>query len=123
MPAISIRITNLEAIRSAFAKSPVLMTRELDKAIKTSVFAIERDSKLRTPVDTGRLRSSHQSTFTPLKGVLEPTAEYAIYVHQGTRYMKGRPFLLEAVQGNEVKVQQNFKDAVQNVLDQIGRAT
>lgn len=123
MPNIAIRITNLEAIRSAFAKSPVLMARELDKAIKTSVFAIERDSKIRTPVDTGRLRSSHQSTFTPLKGVLEPRAEYAIYVHQGTRYMKGRPFLLQAVQSNEVKVQQNFRDAVQNVLDQIGRAT
>ena len=123
MPTISVRITNLEAIRAAFSRSPVLMTRELNKAIKTSLFAIERDSKLRTPVDTGRLRASHQTTFSPLRGVLEPTAEYAIYVHEGTRYMRARPFLLQSVQKNESVVQRNFESAVQNVLDEIGDRT
>ena len=123
MPAISVRITNLGAIRAAFNKAPVLMTRELDKAIKRSVFAIERDSKMRTPVDTGRLRASHRSTFTPLRGELSTNTNYDVYVHQGTRYMKGRPYMLSAVQSNEVKVNQEFQHAVQTVLDEIGRAT
>lgn len=123
MPQISVRVTNLDAIRAAFSKSPVLMTRELNKAIKTSIFAIERDSKINTPVDTGRLRSSHQTMFSSLRGVLEPTAEYAIYVHEGTRYMRARPFLLRAVESNQDKVDRYFTDAVQNVLDEIGSRT
>lgn len=123
MPQISVRITNLAEIRAAFSKSPVLMTRELNKAIKTSIYAIERDSKINSPVDTGRLRSSHQSRFSSLRGELEPTAEYAIYVHEGTRYMRARPFLLQAVESNDEKVQRYFTDAVDNVLEAIGRAT
>lgn len=123
MPQISVRITNLDAIRRAFSKAPVAMTRELNKAIRRSLIVIERDSKIGTPVDTGRLRASHRSVFTQLKGVLSTNTNYDVYVHDGTRYIKGRPYMLNAVQSNESKVDREFHTAVQNVLDEIGRAT
>ena len=118
---VNVKITNLEEIRSAFSKAPIEMTKELNKAIRTSIIAIEGQSKLNSPVLTGRLRASHASLFSNLRGETGPNTNYAIFVHEGTRYMKARPFLLEAVKTQENKIEQNFKDAVQNVLDKIGR--
>jgi HK97 gp10 family phage protein len=123
MPEIQIQIKNIAEIKRAFIKSPILMTRELNKAIKTSVIEISRDSRSNTPVDTGRLRSSTYELFTNLKGELGTNVAYDIFVHEGTRYMRPRPYLRKAVEKNEERVQTNFEKAVQNVLDQIGSET
>jgi HK97 gp10 family phage protein len=62
---------------------------------------IETASKARCPVDTGRLRSSINWRLEFRGGVLTAiigtNVEYAIYVHEGTRYMPGRPFLVEGM--------------------------
>jgi len=123
MPQISVKIENLAEIRAAFSKAPTLMAKNLDKAIKASTLLIERQSKINTPVRTGFLRSSHKTSFSPLRGVLEPMANYAVYVHEGTRYMKARPFLKEAVDSENNQVQDQFKNAVQDTLDEIARQT
>lgn len=56
------------------------------------------------PVDTGRLRASIGVSQSFGAGgattTVEATADYGIYVHQGTRYMRARPFLTEGL--NEV---------------------
>ena len=61
----------------------------------------ETASKARCPVDTGRLRGSINWRIVLEGGVLTAiigtNVEYAIYVHEGTRYMAGRPFLVEGV--------------------------
>lgn len=121
MPGIKITITNIQQIKAAFDIAPVEMTRELNKAIQQSIFSITRDSKINTPVDTGRLRASHQTLFGLLKGEVGTHVNYDFYVHYGTRYMKARPFLLQAVKSNETKIDKFFTDAVQKVLDEIGR--
>lgn len=118
---VQVRITNIAEIRAAFSKAPAEMTRQLNNAIRLSIFDIERDSKMNTPVATGFLRSSHQTMFRNLYGEVSPSANYAIFVHEGTRYMRKRPFLLEATQSKEGAVQRNFEGAVQNVFDKIGR--
>jgi len=118
---VSVRITNIAEIRAAFGRAPAEMTRQLNNAIRLSIFDIERASKMGTPVATGFLRSSHQSMFRNLYGEVSPSANYAIFVHEGTRYMRKRPFLLEATQSKESAVNKNFEGAVQNVLDKIGR--
>lgn len=121
MPTVHVTIKNLPQIRAAFGKAPRLMVKKLDDAIKKSAFLIERESKTRTPVLTGRLRASHQTTYAPLQATIEPTAEYAIYVHEGTRFMRARPFLLEGVQAAEKSVQKFFTDAVKEALDEVAR--
>lgn len=121
MVEVKISIKNMAEIRRAFGQSPRLTVKALNRAIQKSVFTIERDSKKNTPVDTGYLRASHRSLFSNLKGVIEPRADYAIYVHEGTRRMRPRRFLFNAVESNEAKVQQYFRDEVQGVLDDIAR--
>lgn len=123
MPTVSVQIKNLPQIRAAFRKAPALTVRRVNDAIKKSAFNIERESKIRTPVLTGFLRASHQTRFSMLKGEIEPMANYAGYVHWGTRRMRGRPFLLQAVETSEHAIQRFFTEAVQMVLDEIARDT
>lgn len=122
MADIQIKITNLPEIRSAFRQSPVLMTRELNKAIKSTTVLVQRRSMMNTPVDTGRLRASHYTKFSPLRGEVGTNTEYDIFVHEGTRFMKSRPYLRKAVEGSP-EIDGFFTDAVNSVLSEIGKRT
>lgn len=123
MASINVTIKNLPEIKRAFAKSPRLMTRELNLAIKKSIFTIERKSMINTPVDTGRLRASHSTIFGSLRGQVNTNTNYDIFVHEGTRFMKARPFMLQAVNSSSMEIDKYFTDAVDNVLNEIGRST
>lgn len=120
---IKISIANLPEIKAAFGQAPALMRRELNTAIKKSIFTIQSQSMRNTPVLTGRLRASTSSQFQDLKGTIGTHTNYDIFVHNGTRYMKARPYLKDAVESESEVVQRFFTLAVNNVLSQIGRAT
>lgn len=119
--SITIEIKNLEDIKSAFRKSPVLMAGNLNKAIRKSLFIIQGDSMKNSPVRTGRLRASHTTLFSSLKGSLTPNVNYAFWVHDGTKYMHARPFLENSVKSNQSSVDINFEKAVRDTLYQIAR--
>lgn len=121
MPNIQVKITNLAEIQAAFKKAPMTMARNLQTAITRSALAVQRQSMINSPVLTGYLRASHQSIFEPLKATIQPMANYAIYVHEGTSRMEARPFLLEAVESETENINDNFHKAVQDTLDEIAK--
>lgn len=123
MPDIAIKIKNLPQIKAAFNKAPFLMTKELNTAIKKSIFTIQSKSMVNTPVLTSRLRSSHKSMFQNLRGEVATNTDYDVYVHWGTRFMKARPFMLQAVESSDAEVNRFFTKAVDDVLSKIGKAT
>jgi hypothetical protein len=106
----------------AFLVSPAVMTKNLNLAIRRVTLNISRDSKKFTPVKTGFLKASHETRFTNLKGVLEPTAKYAYWVHEGTGFMKARPFLADAVEVNEGFTDAEFEKAVEDTLETLARS-
>lgn len=63
---------------------------------------VETAAKAHCPVDTGRLRSSITWWLTDdggnVEGWVGTNVEYAIYVHEGTIYMVGRPFLVDGLE-------------------------
>lgn len=120
---IQIKITNLPQIKAAFNRAPGLMTDELNKAIKKSIFTVQADSMRNTPVLTGRLRASHTSMFANLKGSVYTNVNYDHWVHDGTKYMEARPFMQQAVDSDNRQVQSFMTKAVDNVLAKIGKAT
>lgn len=122
MPQYTIKIENLAEIKAAFKKSPEKMLKNLTKAIAKSTLQIERESKGYTPVDTGYLRASHRVTLEPLRGEVQPMADYAFFVHEGTRYQSAQPFLAEGVASSEENVKEYFTKAVQDTLDEIARS-
>ncbi len=133
MPDISIKITNLPQIKAAFGRAPDLMAAELNKAIAKTVFRIKKSEfsqykQLGIRVITSGLWTSLErgQYFSNLRGEVganvtgSPGVNYALFVHSGTRFMKARPFLENAVDENAAPTENDFKDAVQNVLDKIG---
>ncbi|CAB4151825.1 hypothetical protein UFOVP585_38 [uncultured Caudovirales phage] len=123
MAEINIEISNLAEIKSAFRKAPEQMVKELNTAIKKSVVLIGRGSRRNTPVDTGRLRASTYEKFSPLAGEVGTNTTYDAFVHEGTRFMRGRPYLAMAVQSASYDIDKFFIDAVENVLIKIGEST
>lgn len=62
---------------------------------------VQTEARRRCPVDTGRLRASIGVTLTaaPAGFAVRVGSDviYARYVHDGTRYMRPRPFLTDAL--------------------------
>ena len=123
MPSIAITISNIGQIKRVFSLAPEKMVRELNIAIKKSVIRIQADSMRNTPVKTGRLRASHMSLFENLKGVLQTNTNYDRFIHDGTRYMKARPYMYNAVQSNKDNTSDYFLTSVEKVLAEIAKDT
>lgn len=135
MPNINVTITNLPQIKAAFSKAPAQMTKELNLAIRKAVLKIQGQESLDyrslgiRVITGGLINSIRRGTyFSNLRGEVGPNVTgsqgvgYAIYVHEGTKYMRSRPFLYNAVQDSRNYTEEVFKRAVQNVLDDIGRS-
>lgn len=120
---IKVEVKNLEQIKMALAKMPREMVPALGDAITKSAFRVEREAKILSPVDTGRLRSSINTSygFGPL-GIgakVATNTEYAIFVHEGTARMKARPFMKQAVELAKRDIGGFFDMAVEKVIKNI----
>lgn len=146
MAEIQITIKNLPQIKRAFGMSPLTMRKNLAKAMNKTVLTVGSKATVNAPVDTGRLRSSilggsykaghgrAGGSFTTNYGVglassnvltasVGSNVEYALFVHEGTRYMRARPFLRKAVESSQAEVDGYFLTSVQQTLDEIARQT
>lgn len=63
--------------------------------------AVRSGAVARCPVDTGRLRASIRWSLAKdaqgLVAIVGTDVKYAVYVHEGTRFMAARPFLRDAL--------------------------
>lgn len=121
MTTFNIHIEGLDKFIAALNQSPEIVKKYLNNAIRKSIIDIQSTAVPVTPIDTGRLRSSYEIEFGDLRGSTGPTAEYAIYVHEGTRYMKGRPFLKQALDNNVAKIEQTINSQLNQALEEIAR--
>lgn len=125
MPQVQIKIKNADEIRRAFSQAPNLMNRELKDALNRSAITVQGRSMQNTPVITGRLRSSHvfavSGSGMGMQAVVYPTANYGIFVHEGTRFQRPQPFLKDGLESSADEIQGYFQKATQNVFDKISR--
>jgi len=120
---VNVEIKNIAQIKAAFRRSPYIMTKNLSGAIRRVSAKVQSQSIKITPVRTGFLRRSHETRFeSPLRAIVKPTANYAYYVHEGTKFMTARPFLADAVEITQGFTDTEFEKAVQDTLDTIGRS-
>ncbi|TAL08217.1 MAG: hypothetical protein EPO02_13600 [Nitrospirae bacterium] len=107
------------------------MLKELGNAIKKTLITIQGETIRNVHparginIITGGLLSATERPplFTQLKGVYAVDIEYAKFVHDGTRFMKARPFLQNAVNTEQELTDKFFSEAVNNVLSKIGKDT
>lgn len=97
MSDVTIRVTvkpTMEELKAKFGSFKA--ENFLRDEIRKIAFSVERFSKQLTPVDTGRLRSSitvDMMQVPEIGATIAPHTDYAIFVHEGTRYMRARPFM------------------------------
>lgn len=131
MADIEIKIENLDKIREAFKTSPYAMSRELNTAIKKTAIALQGETIRNVHPDrginviTGGLLAATERPplFSNLKATYEIDISYGIYVHEGTRFMRARPFLKDAARTVNEIANSFFKTAVDKVLSDIGKAS
>ncbi len=84
-------------------------TNEIEQALVNSALFVERDAKIKAPIDTGRLKSSlsHKTenfgTDNPVVTV-GTNVEYAPYVEFGTSRQSAKPYLYPALIENKAKI-------------------
>lgn len=108
--------SNAEQLAKKFDKDVERIKQFLEKAVHTASFVVFRTAKIRTPSDTGRLRNSMTNDIRGLTATIRPNTDYAVFVHEGTRYMRSRPYLKEGLSDAEKDVQQIFIKAVHDAL-------
>lgn len=102
---LSVQI-NADKLLGFLGRLPKALDQALDRAIAKAAFVIEGRSKAVTPVDTGRLRASIHTVNSRLRAEIGTNVSYAIYVHEGTRFMQPRPFMSEGVQASRNQIEE-----------------
>lgn len=129
---ISLKLKNEARILQAFRNAPQDMAKELQKAVQKT--ALETSGIIREkiipggimmwkpPIKTGMMRRGIQvREVKPLQAIIRPSTDtpYALFVHEGTRRMKARPFfeITAKVKGKEV--QKFFEAVIANVIKKL----
>lgn len=88
--------------------------RDLEEILDIYALLIQRQAQILAPVDTGFLRNNifveHDGRWARL---IVASAEYAVFVEYGTRYVAAQPFLAPAARS----YQRDFRVACQQAID------
>lgn len=103
--------------RMAKAAQEVRDPRQL--LLKIVVLA-EGKIKPHVPVLTGTLRRSITHRVERSRGFVGTGLEYAEFVHEGTKYMAGRPFLREGVEDSLGQIEQMLKEWGIKLFNRVG---
>ena len=89
------------------------------RALTRSINLVDGQAKLNTPVDTGLLKSSNKSNVDKRKLIATETnnTEYALWVHEGTRYQKAQPFMRDALFDNKDYINRVFIEEGAKAVD------
>lgn len=93
----------------------------LSRGILMAAFLIEREAKILTKSGyfkhpTGRLSNSITKTINPIRAEIGPHVNYAIYVHEGTKFIRARPFMTETEQSTHDEVNRIIEKEIESAL-------
>jgi len=123
MANLKVEIRGLKSLQRQFARSPQIVGKRLNEAINRATIILTNYLKTGgiTPVDTGQMKRSIRPIITHLKSTIAPHTNYAIYVHEGTRFMTGRPFLATAIKDKQSQVQRQFDNAARDITNDLAK--
>ena len=113
--SIKIRVETKDAF-NRLEKAQGDIGKSLKRALAKSAYLIEGSAKKLSPVLTGRMRNSITTYLEDYRATIMPLVDYAAFVHDGTRYMVGRPFMQQALEMNERDIEKIVEDEIASVL-------
>jgi HK97 gp10 family phage protein len=113
----------LNEFRALIRQSPNKVGKAIGVSIKKSALLLEAKTKqelTRGPnraIDTGTLRSQVSvRELTPTRATLYPLVNYAVYVHEGTRRMRPRPFFKDAIKRSQREIDKIFLEQIDKIF-------
>ena len=102
-------IEGQKEIEAKVKKNNKTVKNNIEQALVNSALIVERDAKINTPVDTGRLQQSitHKDDgFGSNNPAVEigTNVDYAAFVEFGTSRQSAKPFLFPAYNSNKQKI-------------------
>jgi hypothetical protein len=91
-------------------------------AMTRIVFTVESNTKVNTPIRTGHLQASNRGAVASSeRGSVRNSAHYAFFVHEGTRYMRGRPFMARGLAASTSLIQSFLEAIAANFVAEVNR--
>lgn len=120
-----IEIKGLKELNFAFKNYPKISEPIFQKAVMATGAVFAKNTLRDDPVPwrTGNLLQSFRFTTGRLQAAWFPTAFYALFVHDGTRFQKANPFMPKIVKKSEHEVNKIFREAQDMVNRQIANQT
>ena len=115
---IELKVSGLDQAIKLMDDGNKMAKKVLDMAIQKSAQLAVRNIKTETPVDTGNLRRGIRADYYPMRASIWPhDAPYAIFVHEGTKYIKNaNPFMDRGISNSENDINEIFKMAMDTIL-------
>jgi hypothetical protein len=98
-------------------------TLDKNKLMSRIVLTVESNAKRVTPVLSGTLRRSitHRVESAGERGIVGTNVKYGIFVHEGTRFMRGRPFLQQGLDASRATIDSELEAAGVELFSRIAR--
>jgi HK97 gp10 family phage protein len=128
MATVHIELKNEAQIMRAFKNAPTVFLKELQESIlRAGVFTAGEvkqvitsgENMFKSPIDTGAMRRGVQMQQTgKLKAIITPSrlTPYALFVHEGTRFVQARPFFEITAQRHREKIQKFFHNEINAIV-------
>lgn len=124
MQKLSIKITGLDELRSKISGIQSNIAQTLEEGMREAAFLVEAAGKRQITsgpnraIKTGFLRSSiGVQSVMAYRATVVASAYYGIYVHEGTRYMRARPFLTAGLQDAAPGIEDIFGKRVNKLIE------
>lgn len=124
MIGITIRIEGMDKLKKYLKERPREIAQAISRAIKTSGFILEAESKkaltsgANRAIRTGKLRSENVvRELSDLRVAIYPLVQYAVYVHEGTFRMRARPWFNEAGKNAGPQIKETFDGEIKAALE------
>jgi HK97 gp10 family phage protein len=115
--ANKVEVDGIKQLEATLKKINKTATNDIEQALINGALMVERDAKIKVPVDTGRLRQSitHQDhDFGSKNPYVEigTNVDYAPPVEYGTSKMTAQPFLRPSYNENKQKILKEIAKAM-----------
>lgn len=112
-------IARMRGLRGGLAKT-------LEEGMKEAAFIVEGKAKLQLTqgpnraIKTGFLRASvGVASVSAARATVQAGAYYGLYVHEGTRYMRARPFMAAGLQDAIPEIENIFGRRLKTLIETV----
>ena len=113
MALVDIEIKGLKQLGKAMNSGARAIDKGFGVWVKKTTALILGTSRTRTPVDTGFLRGpAMKTTLSGKKGIIKNVAPYALFVHEGTKFMRARPFFDQGIAQARTQLKRLLGDTI-----------